>query len=471
MSGKGQRRLEPGVVEVGGAPEGYDATLLAEYAARTGGPVLHVARDDRRAAAMADALAVVAPGLAVIRFPAWDCLPYDRVSPNPEISAARMAALSRLADGAEAASVVLTTVNAAIQRVPSRAVVRRSSFAAQVGRRVDLDALLGFLARMGFNRAPTVTEPGDFAVRGGIVDIFPPGADLPVRLDFFGDTVEGVRRFEAATQRTVEKIDGIELAPAGEVILDPDSIARFRTRYRETFGAAGLDDALYASVSAGRKHQGMEHWAPFFHDGMETLFDYLPGAPVTMEQPAGDDPRPLRRAQVHRRRRDGLQALRARTSVSRRGRLGRRARRPRGAPLRREPPPAGAGDHRRRRPHRAQLRARAPAGRGEPVRRAGRACRDAGPRRRGGAGELVRGRARPARDAAGRPRREGREADGRLGRGRQGRLGRLADGLAAGSGVRERPADGHLGTGRAGRPADPGGDEEEARRQLPDRGV
>jgi transcription-repair coupling factor (superfamily II helicase) len=297
MSGKGQRRLEPGVVEVGGAPEGYDATLLAEYAARTGGPVLHVARDDRRAAAMADALAVVAPGLAVIRFPAWDCLPYDRVSPNPEISAARMAALSRLADGAEAASVVLTTVNAAIQRVPSRAVVRRSSFAAQVGRRVDLDALLGFLARMGFNRAPTVTEPGDFAVRGGIVDIFPPGADLPVRLDFFGDTVEGVRRFEAATQRTVEKIDGIELAPAGEVILDPDSIARFRTRYRETFGAAGLDDALYASVSAGRKHQGMEHWAPFFHDGMETLFDYLPGAPVTMDHLA-DDARDSRLATI-----------------------------------------------------------------------------------------------------------------------------------------------------------------------------
>jgi transcription-repair coupling factor (superfamily II helicase) len=283
MSAHGKRALEPGVVDVGGAPEGHDATLIAEYAARANGPVLHIARDDRRAEAMGQALAVVAAGLPVLRFPAWDCLPYDRVSPNPEIAASRMATLALLTEGLEGPAVVLTTVNAAIQRTPPRSVVASSSFVAEVGRRVDLDALLAYAARMGFNRAPTVSEPGDFAVRGGIVDIFPPGAALPVRLDFFGDTLETARTFDIVSQRTVEAIRRIELAPASEVILDPDSIARFRTRYRETFGAAGLDDALYASVSAGRKHQGMEHWAPFFHPAMDTLFDYLPGAPVTMD--------------------------------------------------------------------------------------------------------------------------------------------------------------------------------------------
>ena len=286
MAAPVRKPLEPGAVAVGGAPEGYDATLLAELVARAGGPAIHVARDDRRAAAMAEALRVVAPALPVIRFPAWDCLPYDRVSPNAEIAAARMAALALLAKGLSGEAVVLTTVAAAMQRTPDADAVRGASFAAVVGRRVETEALLGYLARMGYNRAAVVSEPGDYAVRGGIVDVFPPGAALPVRLDFFGDVLDGARRFEPATQRTVEKIGQVALAPASEVILDPDSIARFRTRYRESFGAANLEDALYASVSAGRKHQGMEHWAPFFHERMATLFDYLPGAPVTMDHRA-----------------------------------------------------------------------------------------------------------------------------------------------------------------------------------------
>jgi transcription-repair coupling factor (superfamily II helicase) len=288
MSQRSSKPPAPGAVDVGGAPEGFDARLLADLVARTGGPVIHVARDDRRAAAMAEALGVLAPGLARLRYPAWDCLPYDRVSPNAEIAAARMATLARLAEGPDGPAVVITTVNAAMQRAPARAQVRGASFAAQVGRPIDLDGLLIYLGRMGYNRAATVSEPGDFAVRGGIVDIFPPGAGLPVRLDLFGDVLDGARRFDPETQRTVEKIALVDLAPASEIILDEPSIARFRARYRETFGAAGLDDALYESVSAGRKHQGMEHWAPFFHATMETLFDYLPGAPVTMDNHVED---------------------------------------------------------------------------------------------------------------------------------------------------------------------------------------
>ncbi|WP_295079040.1 transcription-repair coupling factor [Tabrizicola sp.] len=267
---------------MGGAPEGFDARILVRELSR-GQPVVHVARDDKRAEAMRAALAVMAPEVAVLDFPAWDCLPYDRVSPNPEISARRMATLALLADGLRGPFVLLTTLNAATQKVPTREVVRAASFRADVGSRVDEQRLKGFLARMGFTPVSTVAEPGDYALRGGIIDIFPPGPRGPIRLDFFGDVLDGARRFDPETQRTTEKLKRVEFSAVSEVILDEAAIARFRQNYRISFGAAGTDDPLYEAVSAGRKHQGMEHWLPFFHERLETLFDYLPGAYVLLD--------------------------------------------------------------------------------------------------------------------------------------------------------------------------------------------
>jgi transcription-repair coupling factor (superfamily II helicase) len=267
---------------MGGAPEGFDARLLARELAR-GRTVVHVARDDKRAEAMRAALAVMAPGVPVLDLPAWDCLPYDRVSPNPEISARRMATLALLADGLPAPVVLLTTLNAVTQKVPSREVVRAASFRAVVGERVDEARLKGFLSRMGFSPVSTVAEPGDYALRGGIIDIYPPGPGGPIRLDFFGDVLDGARRFDPGTQRTIEKLKRVEFSAVSEVILDEAAIARFRQNYRVAFGAAGTDDPLYEAVSAGRKHQGMEHWLPFFHAGLETLFDYLPDASVMLD--------------------------------------------------------------------------------------------------------------------------------------------------------------------------------------------
>jgi transcription-repair coupling factor (superfamily II helicase) len=275
-------------VTVGGAPEGFDARLILSEIERSARPVLHVARDDKRAEAMRAALAFFDPGMPVILFPSWDCLPYDRVSPNAEVSATRMATLAALAHGTlPSRFVLLTTLNAATQRVPERALMRAAAFRAEVGRPVDEKALRGFLSRMGFAQTPTVMEPGDYAVRGGIIDVWPPGHPGPVRLDFFGDTLDGARRFDPATQRTVEKLTAVNLAPVSEVILDPEAITRFRQNYRIEFGAAGTDDPLYEAVSAGRKHAGMEHWLGFFHDRLETLFDYLPDATITLDDQTG----------------------------------------------------------------------------------------------------------------------------------------------------------------------------------------
>ncbi|MEL7104575.1 MAG: transcription-repair coupling factor [Pseudomonadota bacterium] len=273
----------PQITTVSGAPEGFDARLLSDAAT---GPVVHVARDDRRMAATAEALRFFAPDLPVLTFPGWDCLPYDRVSPNPDISAARMATLAGLAKGGPDRFVLLTTLNAATQRVPARALLAEASFVARVGDRVDEGGLRAFLARMGFVQAPTVTEPGDFAIRGGIIDIYPAGETGPIRLDLFGDVLDGARRFDPVSQRTTEKLERVELAPVSELILDEPSITRFRQNYRLEFGAAGTDDPLYEAVSAGRKHAGAEHWLALFHDRLETLFDYLAGATVFLDDQA-----------------------------------------------------------------------------------------------------------------------------------------------------------------------------------------
>ncbi|MEM9640713.1 MAG: transcription-repair coupling factor [Pseudomonadota bacterium] len=275
--------VAPGVQRISGAPEGFDATVINTLATRADGPVVFVARDAARVEATRRALGFFAPRLPVMSFPAWDCVPYDRISPATELSAARMSVLAALSVGVDGPAVLLTTLAAATQYVPSRRVVAGASFTAEVGRQIDLEALRGFLARMGYNQAPTVTEPGDFAIRGGLIDIFPPGADMPLRLDLFGDVLDGARRFDPASQRSTRDEPRVELAPASEVILDEGSIQRFRQTYRTSFGAVGTDDPLYEAVSAGRKHQGMEHWVPFFYDGMETLFDYLPGAPVVLD--------------------------------------------------------------------------------------------------------------------------------------------------------------------------------------------
>ena len=281
----------PGRLTLGETPEGFDALVLADMAraCRTAnsGTVGHVARDDARMASLAEALAFFAPDVEVELFPAWDCLPYDRVSPNGDVTARRMATLSRLAartrKGSDRPLVLLLTVNAALQRVPARDMVDTAAWSAHVGNQVDLNALTAYLAANGYNRTGTVRERGEFAIRGGIVDIFPPGFDMPVRLDMFGDTLDAVRSFDAESQRTVGQLAGLELVPASEIHLDADTIRRFRAGYVAALGAVNDGDPLYAAVSEGRKHAGMEHWLPLFHEKLETIFDYMPEATVTLD--------------------------------------------------------------------------------------------------------------------------------------------------------------------------------------------
>jgi transcription-repair coupling factor (superfamily II helicase) len=275
-------------VAVHGAPEGFDALLLCRRRAETDAPVLHVCRDDARMARLAEAIGFFAPEVEVLRFPAWDCLPYDRVSPNPEIVAERVATLTRLLEPPARPRILLTTVNALAQKVPPPATFQDATMTLRKGGRVEQAALTAFLEANGYHRTGTVMEHGEYAVRGGIVDLFPAGESDPVRLDLFGDEIEDMRRFDTATQRSGKVVPELRLRPVGEVFLDDASRARFRAGYRDLFGAAAADDPLYVSVSAGRKHPGMEHWAGLFHATMATLIDYLPGASVSLDHQAED---------------------------------------------------------------------------------------------------------------------------------------------------------------------------------------
>ena len=270
---------QQGRFAVTGAPSGYDAYLAVEAVMRSKGLVLFVAADDVHAQAVMEAARFFAPATAVLSFPAWDCLPYDRVSPKPDIESTRLATLAALArDDGPREALVVTTINALLQRVPPKDWVAKASFFARVGHDVDRERMVAFLSGNGYVRASTVREPGDFALRGGIIDLWPPGIEQPLRLDFFGEELEAIRRFDAETQLSSYKIDQIELLPASEVPLGPDEISRFRAGYVAAFGPANNDDVLYESVSAGRKHPGMEHWLPLFYRQLDTLFDFMPHA-------------------------------------------------------------------------------------------------------------------------------------------------------------------------------------------------
>jgi len=290
--------LAPGrPLTLAGVADGAEGLVVADLAraAAVGADagavgLLVVCRDGQRMSALARALGFFAPDIVALEFPAWDCLPYDRVPPHAAFVAQRMAVLARVARAQQDQSptVLLTTVNAALQRVPARNFVTKEALSIAAGNVLAMDRVIQWLELNGFMRASTVREPGDYAVRGGIIDLYAPGTAEPVRLDYFGDTLESIRSFDPESQRTTDQLRRLDLVPVAEFQLTPDTIKRFRLGYVEAFGAPTPDDLLYEAVSEGRRHPGMEHWLPLFHDRLDTLFDYVPGACVVLEPLAED---------------------------------------------------------------------------------------------------------------------------------------------------------------------------------------
>lgn len=258
-----------------GLARGAQPLVLADLARAAKGRAVFIAPDEAAMQAVADTAAFFAPELDVITFPSWDCLPYDRASPALSISARRLAALYRLQAKAEAPQLLVTTINAVLQRVLTPFRIRESVKLLKPGMEIGRESLIGLLQRQGYSRTDTVVDAGEYAVRGSIFDIYPSGLDAGLRLDFFGDELETLRLFDPNTQRSIGTREQHLLLPASEALLDNASVKRFRTRYREQFGANATGDPLYQAISDGRRLAGMEHWLPLLEERMVTLFDHL----------------------------------------------------------------------------------------------------------------------------------------------------------------------------------------------------
>ena len=273
-----------------GVPTGFLPWLAADLARAAhgrsgGGRAVVIASDEAAMRALAETAPAFAPEVDVLTYPAWDCLPYDRASPALRVMAERLATLHRLQAKAERPQLLLTTANAATQRTLTPFRIRALTRRIAPGERIERDVLIKLLTANGYHRTDSVSEAGEYAVRGGLLDLFPSGFAHAVRLDFFGDEVETVRAFDPADQRTIGGQDAFTLMPASEALLDEESIKRFRARYREQFGATATGDPLYQAVSEGRRLAGMEHWLPLFEERLETLFEHLGPGDLILRDP------------------------------------------------------------------------------------------------------------------------------------------------------------------------------------------
>jgi transcription-repair coupling factor (superfamily II helicase) len=254
---------------------GAQPLVLADLARAAKGRVVFIAADDAAMQGIADSAQFFAPELETIAFPAWDCLPYDRASPALSVSARRLAALHRLQVKSDHPQLVVTTINAVLQRVQTPFRIREGIRQLKPGISINRESLIALLQRQGYSRTNTVADAGEYAVRGSIFDIYPSGLEQGLRLDFFGDELETLRLFDPNSQRSSGVVEEHLLLPASEALLDEDTVKRFRSRYRERFGAAATSDPLYQAVSDGRRLAGMEHWLPLFEERLVTLFDHL----------------------------------------------------------------------------------------------------------------------------------------------------------------------------------------------------
>ena len=260
---------------------------LARAAAAKSARAVFIAPDDAAMRAMAETARYFTPELEVIEFPGWDCLPYDRASPALSVSSARLSTLHRLQSPTTGPKLLVTTINAVLQRVLTPFRIRESVRLLKPGMEIGRESLIALLQRQGYARTDTVADAGEYAVRGAIFDIHPSGLEGGLRLDFFGDEIENLRLFDPGTQRSTGPVDQHLLLPASEALLDDDRVKRFRSRYRELFGANATSDPLYQAVSDGRRLAGVEHWLPLFEERVATLFDHLaPGDVLVIDNAA-----------------------------------------------------------------------------------------------------------------------------------------------------------------------------------------
>jgi transcription-repair coupling factor (superfamily II helicase) len=286
-----------------GVPTGFLPWLAADLARAAhgsshAGRAVVITADEAAMRAVAETVPSFAPEIDVLTLPGWDCLPYDRASPALRVTAERLATLNALHAKQGKPQLLVVTASAATQRMLTPFRIRQLTRRIAAGERIERETLVGQLTALGYQRADTVAEHGEYAVRGSLIDLFPAGEELALRLDFFGDEIDSLRRFDPADQRSTDRADAFTLMPASEALLDADTIKRFRSRYREQFGGTATQDPLYQALSEGRRMAGMEHWLPLLEERLDTLFDHLGEDDLIIRDSAADQALESRREAI-----------------------------------------------------------------------------------------------------------------------------------------------------------------------------
>ncbi len=255
-------------------------TALAWYIARAAethdGPLLVIARDNHGANQIESDLRTLlgsASDLPVVAFPDWETLPYDAFSPHPDIISQRLAALHQLPTLRR--GIVVVPVQTLLQQLAPLKYIIGGSFDLKVGQRLDLDAEKRRLEAAAYRNVPQVMDPGDFAVRGGLLDVFPMGAEAPLRIELLDEDIDSIRAFDPESQRSLDKVDAVRMLPGREVPLDELSVSRVLATLRERFDVDTRRSALYQDLKSGLAPAGVEYYLPLFFDETATLFDYL----------------------------------------------------------------------------------------------------------------------------------------------------------------------------------------------------
>jgi transcription-repair coupling factor (superfamily II helicase) len=249
---------------------------LARAALRLGGPLAVITPDMQGAEVLQEQLEFFLGGndIAIKTFPDWETLPYDAFSPHQDIISERLATLNHLAGMRQ--GVLIIAISTLLQRLPPRRFLNQHSLALRRGQRLDLDAMRRRLDSAGYRCVAQVMEHGEFAVRGSLLDLYPMGSPLPLRIDLFDTEIDSIKTFDPETQRSLGEQEAVNLLPAREFPLDEEAIKRFRQRFRATFEGNPQDCPVYRDVSQGNAPGGVEYYLPLFFEDTETLFDYLP---------------------------------------------------------------------------------------------------------------------------------------------------------------------------------------------------
>jgi len=259
--------------DLGEVPEGSEPLLINEISENSNNNILIIARDLKRYQQLKDGLEFFL-NKDILFYPQWDCVPYDRISPNKLITSKRLETLSRLSNEKNKSKIILTTIQASCQRTLSLDEIKNKFISLKPGEVIDINNLVNFFVSNGYEKTPTVREHGEFSVRGGIIDFYSP-LNKPIRLDLFGNTIDSIKSFDLITQRSLELLKEIFVYPASEIILNDKTIENFRINFNKKFGSQKEKVKIYDSISEGISYPGMEHWLPFFYNQTGSIFDYI----------------------------------------------------------------------------------------------------------------------------------------------------------------------------------------------------